>query len=113
MERFIAIKDVPSNEIVEMTPELYQEFCLGGCVPMCHLTLEPIKMGEKFKLCTTGVAVRSGSLDWNKIETQEVMLSENASVEEFEKIQNDRYYNYEKRRKQGGGCFRVNGKIIT
>lgn len=106
------VEDVPANELVIMTPELYQEFCIGGCIPMCHLTLKPIKMGEKFKLASVDVAIRKGSLNYNHTETREVMLSENASVIEFIKIQEDKIYKERKRREQGGGCFRVNGKIV-
>lgn len=106
------VSEIPSNEIVVMTPELYQEFCLGGCIPMCHLTLKPIKMGEKFKLATVDVAIKKGSLNYNETETREVMLAENSSVLMFIKIQEEKIYQEKKRRKEGGGCFRINGQIV-
>ena len=106
------IEDIPADVLVEMTPELYQEFCLGGCVPMCHLTLQPIRIGELFKLAKLTAAIRSGSNNFNKLETTDVMLSQNASAEEFEKRHKDAVYQEELRRKRGGGCFRVNGKIV-
>ena len=40
------VVDIKSDEITTMTVELYQEFCIGGCVPMCHLTFKPIKISK-------------------------------------------------------------------
>ena len=106
------VEEIKSNEIITMTAELYQEFCIGGCVPMCHLTFENIKIGDNFKLASLDVAKHKGSLNYNHLETMDVMLSENADIEEFKKIQQDRVYKEKKRRAEGGGCFRVNGKIV-
>lgn len=106
------VSEIKSDEIVVMTPELYQEFCIGGCVPMCHLTFNNILIGDKFKLASLEVAVKSGNNNYNKKETRDVMLSEHADVAEFVKIQDNLVYQEEKRRKEGGGCFRVNGKIV-
>lgn len=108
----IKVESIKSDEITVMTPELYQEFCIGGCKPMCHLTFKNIKIGEKFKLSSLEVAVKVGSNDYNNTKTLDVMLSEFADVEEFKKIQHDKIYQEKKRRKEGGGCFRVNGKIF-
>lgn len=107
----MTVKDIKSDTIVVMTPELYQEFCIGGCVPMCHLTFKNIKIGDNFKLSSVQKAVKEGSNNYNKLETIDVMLSEFADVEEFKNIQHDKIYQEKKRRKEGGGCFRVNGKI--
>lgn len=106
------VEEIPANELVEMTPELYQEFCIGGCVPMCHLTFNYIKIGDKFKLSSLDVATKKGSNNYTRKETMDVMLSADADVEKFKKIQDDLMYQEEKRRKAGGGCFRVNGKIV-
>jgi hypothetical protein len=106
------VKEIKSNEIIIMTAELYQEFCIGGCVPMCYLTFENIKIGDKFKLASLDVAQCKGSLRYNHLETMDVMLSENANVEDFKKIQEDKIYKEKKRRAEGGGCFRVNSKIV-
>lgn len=108
----IKVENIKSDEITLMTPELYQEFCIGGCKPMCHLTFENIKIGQKFKLSSLEVAIKKGSNDYNCTQTMDVMLSEKADVEEFKKIQHDKIYQEKKRRKEGGGCFRVNGKIV-
>lgn len=106
------VVDIKSDEITTMTVELYQEFCIGGCVPMCHLTFKPIKIGDNFKLASLDVAIKKGSLDYNTTQTMDVMLSEKADVEEFKKIQEDKIYRYKKRRAEGGGCFRINGEIV-
>lgn len=108
----MSVEQIPADEIVIMSPELYQEFCIGGCVPMCHLTFKNIKIGDKFKLASLEVAQCKGSLNYNHLETMDVMLSENASVDDFKKIQEDKIYKEKKRRAEGGGCFRRNGVIV-
>lgn len=118
-ENYTKVEDVPADTLVEMTPELYQEFAIGGCAPACHLTRAWIRTGDKFKLSTVPVAHHppgaTGGL--MRLETKEVMLSENADVTEFIKKQEADVANWEKSRadavKKGyGGCFRVNGKIV-
>lgn len=106
------VEEIKSNEVLIMTAELYQEFCIGGCTPMCHLTFKNIKIGDKFKLASLDVAKKKGSLNYTRLETLDVMLSEFADVEEFKKIQSDKIYTEQKRRLAGGGCFRVDGKIV-
>jgi len=110
--KYKKVEQVPSNKLVEMTPELYQEFCIGGCVPMCHLTFKNIKIGEKFQLASLKTAVRIGSGDYNRIETKEVMLSEGADPDEYENRSEKKVKQEKERREKGGGCFRVNGKIV-
>lgn len=114
------VEEVPADQLVEMTPELYQEFCIGGCVPRCHLTKQWIKMGDKFKLSTVPVAVgKSGAtIGYRTLETKEVMLSEKADVKKFIKLQMKEVSDYKNSRRDSiaagyGGCFRVNGKIVT
>lgn len=113
------VEKVPANTLVEMTPDLYQEFAQGGCVPACHLTGKWINMGDLFKLSTVPVAVHpSGSTGGLKmLETKEVMLSKDADVEAFIKKQEAEVKEWEKNKQQAikegrGGCFRINGKIV-
>lgn len=113
------VEEVPADTLVEMTPELYQEFCIGGCVPQCHHTQKWIRIGDKFKLSTVPIAFHpsgqtAGLYD---LKTKEVMLSEPVLVEDFIKIQQQIVSNsHEDRRKRiasgHGGCFRINGKIV-
>lgn len=100
--RYTKVADIPADELIIMTPELYLEFLEGGCKPMCHLTFNYIKVGDKFKLSTLEVAVKRGSGNYTALESKEVMLCEEADVEEFKKIQEDRIYQEKKRRAEGG-----------
>lgn len=113
------VEEVPADTLVEMTPELYQEFCIGGCVPQCHLTKKWIRIGDKFKLSTVPVATGKpgATIGYRTLETKEVMLSEKADVKKFIKLQMKEVSDYEESRRKSiasghGGCFRVNGKIV-
>lgn len=113
------VSEIPSNELVIMTPELYQEFCQGGCVPACHLTDEWISLGDKFKLATVPVAHHpsGATAGLQRLETKEVMLAEKSSVDVFIRIQESKVKQWEENKQQvikegRGGCFRVNGKIV-
>lgn len=113
------VEEVPADTLVEMTPDLYQEFCIGGCVPMCHMTGNWIKIGEMFKLSTVPTAhhPRGSTAGYLTLETKEVMLSENVRVEDFIKANELIVSEYDKKRREEiaagrGGCFRINGKIV-
>lgn len=113
------VEQIPADTLVEMTPELYQEFCIGGCVPQCHHTKKWIKMGDKFKLSTVPVASnkKGGTIGYRELTTKEVMLSEKANVEDFIAAQKKEVQDYQDSRADSiarghGGCFRVNGKIV-
>lgn len=112
LKEYSKVLDIPADEIVVMTADLYQEFCHFGCVPACHLTNVWINIGDKFKLATVDVAIMKGAMNYNQTESREVMLSENADIEKFKEIQSKRITDEKKRRANGGGCFRVNGKIV-
>lgn len=116
----MTVEEIPANELVTMTPELYQEFCIGGCVPACHLTKNWIKMGDKFMLATLPCAYHpsGGTAGMLRIEERDIMLSEFAKKDLFVKIQHKLVDDWEKGHKQAikygrGGCFRVNGKIVV
>lgn len=111
------VEQIPANELVVMTPELYQEFCQGGCVPACHFTNEWINIGDQFHLCT----INQWNGQWNTGEfitaERDVMLSASATAEQYNAnqialftAQDERYKEVLKSRR--GGCFRVNGKIV-
>ena len=109
------VENIPAGELVVMTSELYQEFAQGGCVPACHLTNEWINIGDKFHLSS----IKEWDGQWKYGEfvtsTRDVMLSELATANEYNKKQYDRFiikdteYKDSSRR---GGCFRINGKIV-
>lgn len=113
------VAEIPANELVTMTPELYQEFAQGGCVPACHLSRKWINIGDKFKLSTLPCAYHppGGTGGMQKLEDRDVMLSENANEDEFVKAQKKIVADWKERRTEAikdgrGGCFRVNGKIV-
>lgn len=115
----MTVEQIPANELVTMTSELYQEFCQGGCVPACHLTTKWINIGDKFRLATLPCAYHpsGGTAGMLRIEERDVMLSELADDKTFVEIQHKLVEGWEKGHKQAvkegrGGCFRVNGKIV-
>lgn len=113
------VAEIPSDTLIVMTPELYQEFAQGGCVPACHLTNEWINIGDNFRLATLPCAYHppGGTAGLIRIEERDVMLSEMADDKAFVKLQHEMLSNWEKGQKQAikegrGGCFRINGKIV-
>lgn len=112
MKIYSKVLDIPADEIVTMTADLYQEFCHFGCVPACHLTGAWINIGDKFKLATVDVAIKRGSLNYTDTESREVMLSPGASVDELKKLEQGKRTAEIERRAKGGGCFRINGEIV-
>ncbi len=113
------VEEIPANKLILMTPQLYQEFAQGGCIPACHLTDEWINIGDKFRLVTLPCAYHpsGGTAGLVKIEERDVMLSELADEKKFVNLQYKMLKDWEKGQKQAikqgkGGCFRVNGKIV-
>lgn len=98
-----------------MTPELYQEFAQGGCVPACHLTHEWINIGDEFKLATVPHWNREGSVFGSETKI-DVMLAKESSVkaynekmkQQIESAKKHKEYQTEGRT----GCFRINGEIV-
>lgn len=109
------VNEIPANELVEMTPVLYQEFCQGGCVPACHFTNEWINIGDKFTLTTIQEWIGKMWDDTFETEERDVMLSVGVTAEQYNEWQLNQYkkarveYNNPRR----GGCFRINGKIVV
>jgi len=109
------VEEIPSGKVIIMTPELYQEFAQGGCVPACHLTNQWINIGDRFHLSPIKQWDGNWKLGEFLTEIRDVMLSELATSEEYNRkqyelfLQKDTEYKKSDRR---GGCFRVNGKMV-
>jgi hypothetical protein len=134
------IEQIPSDKIVVMTDFLHRAFNAGGCNPMCHSCFSRIKVGENFHLATVDKyspntseygkianrkdaevvkAINGQEFDKENVtvKSSEVMLCEKCDVISFSESQLKRYENgaksYEEYKKfTGGGCFRINGKIV-
>lgn len=135
------IEQIPSDEIILMSESLHRLFCAGGCKPMCHCCIEWISIGNTFKLATLrtikkkypqrhafdsyhvldaieGKEVKDPDVVFD--ETKEVMLCDKCTVEAFQEKQLLRAKEdvgaanelKEYKDKIGGGCFRINGKIV-
>lgn len=113
------IQEIPANTDVEMTPTYHRLFVAGGCRPCCHLCLKNIEVGQKFKLSTvnefetpSGSSNSGLSIATYPITSQEVMLCSKCTVEDFNDRTDKAKKAYEEHRKKGGGCYRINGKIV-
>ena len=114
----MTVAQIPADTLVVMTPELYQEFCQGGCVPACHLTTEWINIGDFFHLCTViraPYAILCERAEHpEQWDTHDVMLAGNVSIEQYNSATVETLKaTQEKMREESRGCFRVNGKIVT
>ena len=136
----MSIEEIPSNELVEMTALFHRAFNAAGCNPACHCCYRFIEVGDKFKLSTVrdvhtqkhGTSnIGEGAFAKDRLKviegkiekadrvtdvTHEVMLCIKCTPELFHERQHkeakEHTEQYEKYRKNGGGCFRINGKII-
>lgn len=106
------IEEIPADEVVKMTANLSRLFKAGGCAPMCHACAEKIKVGDNFKLSTIVSAIRRGSMNYTDLSGREVMLCEKCTTDDLNKPEIEKIRIEQKRRAAGGGCFRVNGKIV-
>ncbi len=114
-----SVDEIPSDELVVMTSIFHKAFNVLGCNPACHCCWKKISPGKKFKLATVQQAPardnsQSGINVWAEVESREVMLCETCTVEKYNQMSQKAIKEYEKYRKSPrGGCFRVNGKIVT
>lgn len=108
----MTVEQIPADKLMTMTEEWHRAFNASGCNPMCHGCYKNIKVNEKFKLATIEAAVAKGSAARNTIESKEVMLCEKCNPEDVEKQDAKVIEEYRKMREEGGGCYRINGKII-
>lgn len=110
------IEDIPADQTLVMTENWIRAFKSHGCAPMCHCCMKRLAADDKFKLATVETYDRdtsnSGINVWATTDTREVMLCDSCSVDKFNKMTKSARKKYEKFREEGGGCFRVNGKII-
>lgn len=136
----MSIEEIPSDQVFDMSELFHRSFKAAGCDPACHCCYKFIPVGEKFKLSTirevrvdmshtSNTSETAFAQDRLKVikgdlikspsiidETKEVMLCKKCTSGLFHKKQLDaahissdlakKYY------QRGGGCFRVNGKIL-
>jgi hypothetical protein len=112
----MTIEEIPSDKEVVMSDFWYRAFEANGCKPCCHATGKWINVGDKFLLATVNTMKerRGHFLNVNgEIHTQEVMVSSGVDLKEYERQQYIECEEFKRKREsQGGGCYRINGKII-
>lgn len=124
------IEEIPSDELVVMSDFWHRAFNAAGCNPMCHSCKKMIPVGNQFKLATVDKIDYTYDSGNSRLEhlmvpaetshTKEVMLCEICTVTDFAINQQKMFDNNRKEfeaaekahEKRGGGCFRINGKII-
>lgn len=111
------VSEIKSDELVVMTPELYQEFAQGGCVPACHFTHKFINIGDEFKLASIDEYNSGGNNRYGMVKTHTVMLAATTDTKAYLKYHESRIKDREalmaKDRVDGRtGCFVVDGIII-
>ena len=84
---------------------------------MCHCCMKSIEVGTKFHLATVDTydkgTANSGISVYASIESRDVMLCDECTVEKMNNRTKKRVMEYEAYRASAkGGCFRVNGKIV-
>ncbi len=135
----MGIEEIPSDELIEMTALFHRSFNAAGCDPACHCCYTKIPVGDKFKLATVRIVktdsegsqssarmfakdrldVISGETDsHHRINdvSREVMLCASCTVDLFQEKQLSKakkdVEDAENFVSSGGGCFRINGKIV-
>lgn len=112
------ISELPSDQDIEMTELMYRAFNAGGCRPICHCCFKELEVGLHFKLSTVlsyfnkrSIAVGISHFGSDPT-SQEVMLCDVCDVNSFNKMTKKKLKEYEEYRNNGGGCFRINGKVV-
>jgi len=109
------VEEIPSDEVIEMSSVMHRAFKAGGCRPLCHGCGKWLDVGSKFKLQTVNTTLRYDGVNIDtgrNIESREVMLCDICTPEDVEKSAKQAHSAYNKKRESGGGCYRVNGKIV-
>lgn len=115
----MSVEEIPSDELVAMSDSWHKEFNESGCDPMCHCCKKMISIGDKFKLAITSSIRRYPP--YKKYDNNiDVMLCENCTVENYDiKAVMEAKERWETKppermfkKSEGGGCFRINGKIV-
>lgn len=108
------IAAIPADELIVMSDIFYRAFSANNCIPCCHGCGNWITPRLLFKLATVNTLMKPDGTNEvsRKIETREVMLCDKCTAEDVEKRASTANSLYQKRREEGGGCFRINGKIV-
>lgn len=101
------IEEIPADEVVEMTPLFHRAFSAVGCNPHCHCCWKELPIGSMFKLATMEPGTSGFARGHDK--PTDVMLCKKCTPKKFAKQTKEEY---EAKQKAGGGCFRINGKIV-
>lgn len=114
----MSIEEIPADEVIVMTSVLHRAFKAGGCAPMCHFCLKDLEIGKHFKLATVEGSTSSNlshidyPANYSTTITKEVMLCDVCTAKQYNKRTKKHKAEYEARKAAGGGCYRVNGKIV-
>ena len=106
------LEKIPADKIVVMTDIFYKAFQASGCSPICHCCVKDLKPTIKFKLATVETidtlgtnSVNSGVSSYaGDVESREVMLCDECTVEDMNNMTEKRKRIYQKYRDEGGGC---------
>jgi hypothetical protein len=124
------VEEIPSDELFVMTEMWHRAFNAAGCNPMCHACKNMLPVGSNFKLGTIQkenfvfgkgnpnrglLKVKTGTTS-----SREVMLCESCTPETYKYLEEKMFIENKKEydrlealhAKNGGGCFRINGKIV-
>lgn len=114
----MTVEEIPADEIVNMTEFWHKAFKVNGCTPCCHSCGKWILPGHLFQLTTvkTRTQYRAGQTKvgiGDRHESTEIMICGTCDPKEFEIKEYEAAELYKKRKaEEGGGCFRINGKIV-
>jgi len=114
----MSIEEIPSDKPHVMTDVWFKSFRVNGCTPCCHSCGEWINVGDDFMLMTiksrlTKDPERGQNYVSVEVQSVDAMVCTKCDLKKYEKSQYASAAEYERKRQtQGGGCFRVNGKIV-
>ena len=108
------VEDIKPDEIVTLTEEMRRVFVAAGCEPECHACYKRLTLGVAFKLATVKRRRQAGR---NRV-SYDVMLCAKCTPADLPKeaMSKKAYEKYQAELPayvRSGGCFRVNGKIVT
>lgn len=128
----MTVEEIPSDKLIEMNETFHRIFNAAGCNPKCHNCHSFIPVGNQFKLSTIpvvpsvwgwgledGIKLLKGlvkSIIWagkQVRQTKEVMLCDKCTPQMFVDRHEEIMLKEIADRDAPGGCFRVNGKIVT
>jgi len=126
----MSVEEIPADKIIQMTESLHRLFNAGGCNPMCHACKDMLPVGYMFHLGTIDIAkwkkgegntyLTTYKIPTGITESREVMLCDKCTPETYKYLETKMFEENEaefqrlkiKHERNGGGCFRINGKII-